>query len=450
MDPSPKLRAFLLLRYTLIIATAYLLLVEQDFTPPAPFVGFLIALALASNVVIGRLPRQVTDSMRFATAMIVFDTAWVTAALMSSGRFNADFFMLYFFLLLLAAIGENLRLIAIAACVVCGAYLVGHSATGGGWEMWSSPSLIRIPFLFTTAIFYGHLVDRTRREGQRADSAEALAAQLSRTLAEFRVLYGKAQEAERIKTEFLATVSHELRTPLTSLIGYVELLIDDNYGPVNGEQRGVLARVRDSSRILQQAIGRMLDASRIDFGHEKLCCEEFTLDELFDDLRTDVPPGPGVAVHWPAAGNLPPLRTDAEKMRTILRNLLENACKYTERGTIVVGSRWVRDADEIEVRVADTGIGIAPSEIDGIFEAFRQGSNRGELARPGVGLGLYIVQRLVTRLGGDMRVESALGKGTTFTVRVPRLLHRGDAVAAEPARRIASGTPLSQYAGEPA
>jgi signal transduction histidine kinase len=211
---SSKLRAFLLLRYTLIIATAYLLLVEQNFAPPTPLVGLLIALALGSNVIVGQLPRRVTDSMRFATAAIVFDTAWVTAALMSSGRFSADFFMLYFFLLLLAAVGENLRLIAIAACVVCAAYLM----TGSSWEVWSSPSLIRIPFLFTTAIFYGHLVDRTRREGQRADSAEALAAQLSRTLAEFKILYAKAQEAERIKTEFLATVSHELKTPQTSLI----------------------------------------------------------------------------------------------------------------------------------------------------------------------------------------------------------------------------------------
>jgi hypothetical protein len=187
VDQSAKLRAFLLLRYTLIIATAYLLLVELDFATPSPVAGGLIALAFASNVMIGHLPKQMTDSMRFSIVVLVFDTLWITAALMSTGRFSADFFMLYFFLLLLAAVGENLRLIAIAACVVCAAYLFGHSATGGG-DLLTSPSLIRIPFLFTTAIFYGHLVDRTRREGARADSAEALAAQLQRTLGEFKVL----------------------------------------------------------------------------------------------------------------------------------------------------------------------------------------------------------------------------------------------------------------------
>src|SRR5271156_1198580 len=111
VDSTSKLRAFLLLRYTLIIATTYLLLVEQQFAMLSPSAGLLIVLALASNLVVGQLPHRVTDSMRFATAVIVYDTAWVTAALMISGRFDADFFMLYFFLLLLAAIGENLRLI---------------------------------------------------------------------------------------------------------------------------------------------------------------------------------------------------------------------------------------------------------------------------------------------------------------------------------------------------
>lgn len=429
MDPAAKLRAFLLLRYTLIIATAYLLLVEQGFAAPAPLAGGLIALALGSNVVIAHLPRRLTDAMRFAIAVIVFDTVWVTLALMSTGRFSADFFVLYFFLLLLAAVGENLKLIAIAACVVCAAYLFGHSLTGGG-NLWTSPSLIRVPFLFTTAIFYGHLVDRTRREEVRADTAEALAGQLQRTLAEFKILYAKAQEAERIKTEFLATVSHELKTPLTTLLGYTELLLEDSYGRTTGEQRGALGKVRAAGRILQQAIGRMLDASRLDFGHERLSCEEIELDDLFAELRANLPDTPGVAVHWPAVGTVPPLRTDVEKLRTIVRNLLENACKYTERGMISVTGAWHRSSDEIELRVSDTGIGIPPDELDAIFEAFRQGANRGDLARNGVGLGLYIVQRLAGRLGGEVRVESTPGRGSTFIVRIPRLLHRGDAVAA--------------------
>lgn len=435
MEPPAKLRAFLLLRYTLIIATAYLLLAEQQFRGLSAVVGLLIAMALASNVAVAQLPRQVTDSMRFAVSVIIFDTAWVTAALMVSGVFSADFYLLYGFILLFAAIGESVRLIAIGACVVCAAYLVGHSASTDGWNMWTSPSLIRIPFLFTTAVFYGYLVERTRQESRRAVSAETLAAQLARTVSEFKLLYAKAQEAERIKTELLATVSHELRTPLMSLMGYVELLLDDSYGPVRPDQRSALGRVRRASQILQQAIARMLDASRIDFGHERLRCAEIELEELFDDLRGELTPGSGVALQWPAADAIAPLRTDEEKLRTVLSNLIENACKYTERGFIRVDSRWDRERDEIEIAVADSGIGVAPSELDAIFEAFRQGSNRGDAALSGVGLGLYIAQRLTARLGGELTVVSQLGMGSTFTLRLPRLLHRGDAVAAsEPLR----------------
>jgi anti-sigma regulatory factor (Ser/Thr protein kinase) len=144
---------------------------------------------------------------------------------------------------------------------------------------------------------------------------------------------------------------------------------------------------------------------------------------------TGLPDSAQVAVDWPDTSELPTLRTDEEKLRTILRNLLENACKYTARGTISVAARWNRRSDEIEIDVSDTGVGIEPGEIEAIFEAFRQGGNRGERATAGVGLGLYIVQRLTSRLGGEVEVRAAPGRGSTFTVRVPRLLHRGDAVA---------------------
>ena len=436
MEPPNKLRAFLLLRYTLIIATAYLLLAEQQFAALSPLGALLIALALASNVALAQLPRRVTDSMRFAVALIVFDTAWVTGALLISGRFSTDFYLLYLLVLLLAAIGEDLRLIAVASCVVCAAYLFGHSATGSAWEAWTSPSLIRIPFLFTTAVFYGYLIQRTRQESQRALSAETLAAQLARTVTEFKLLYAKAQEAERIKTEFLATVSHELRTPLTSLMGYVDLLIDDSYGPVSPDQRGALGRVRNSSRILQQAIARMLDASRIDFGHERLSCDEFDLNELLDDVCRELPGAEGVALQRQFDPDIAPLHSDEEKVRTIVRNLVENACRYTERGFVRIESHWNRERDDIEITVADSGIGVAPTEINAIFEAFRQGSNRRHAVQNGVGLGLYIVQRLVGRLDGDVSVESQLDMGSTFRVRLPRLLHRGDAVVAGDAQRL--------------
>src|SRR5437773_9447684 len=157
-------KAFLLLRYTLIAATAYLILVEGEFSTPPLAVVLAIPAALLSNVLATLVPARVATSSGFGLAVIVADTAWITAALIASGHFDAEFFYLYFFVLLLAAIGENLTLIAVGAVVVSGSYLYALSVTESGWSLWNSPTVIRIPFLFAAAAFYGYLVDRTRHE----------------------------------------------------------------------------------------------------------------------------------------------------------------------------------------------------------------------------------------------------------------------------------------------
>ncbi len=170
MKSTATIRPFVLLRYTLIVATAYLLLAEGDFSVPPPGTVLLIVGALISNILLGRFPLAATERASFGVALTLGDTAWITVALLHSGRFNAEFFYLYFFILLLAAIGESLRVIVVGAAATCIAYLYVLSATGGNWSLWSSPSLIRLPFLFTVAAFYGHLVDRTRQERRRADA----------------------------------------------------------------------------------------------------------------------------------------------------------------------------------------------------------------------------------------------------------------------------------------
>jgi signal transduction histidine kinase len=130
----------------------------------------LVVAALASNVVIAQLPPSTTERMSFGVGIVIADTLWVTVALLQSGHFGADFFYLYFFILLLAAIGENLVLIVVGAAATCVAYIYVLAATGSVWALWNSPSLIRLPFLFTVAAFYGHLVGRTRQERGRADA----------------------------------------------------------------------------------------------------------------------------------------------------------------------------------------------------------------------------------------------------------------------------------------
>lgn len=398
-------RAFLLLRYTLIVATAYLLLVEESLRLPPLGALLLVVAALASNVVVSLLPARITASPWFGPAVIAGDTLWITTALLISGRFSAEFYFLYFFILLLAAIGETLWLIVLAAVAVCAAYVYVMAASGGTWSWWHSPSLIRIPFLFAAAAFYGYLVDRARQARQHAE------------------------EADRIKSEFVGTISHELRTPLTVILGYVDLLLEDEFGPVPAEQRAVLGKVQAAGENLHRYLTRLLDLSRLvnrlQSGREVVMCSEFPLGGVFDELRHDFPEADaGGTVRWPAGENLPRLYTDREKLLTILRNLVENAVKYGNGKPVFVEASHDRAADDIRISVRDQGIGIDTADLAHIFAPFRRTSGAVATNAQGVGLGLYIVRQFAELLRGTVQVESTPGAGTTFTVRLPRQLRR--------------------------
>src|SRR5213592_1829338 len=252
-------KAFLLLRYTLIAATAYLILVENKFSSPPVGVVLAITAALLSNVLATNLPARMASSSGFGLAVIVADTAWITAALIASGHFDAEFFYLYFFVLLLAAIGENLTLIAVGAVVVCGAYLYALSVTGSGWSLWRSPTVIRIPFLFAAAAFYGYLVDRTRHEQRIAAEAESAAS---------------------AKGIFLATVSHELRTPITGILGWAQLLLDTPLSPEQREYAEGVHRLGDS---LVAIIGDFLDFTKIEARRVELETAAFAPRAVVED-----------------------------------------------------------------------------------------------------------------------------------------------------------------------
>ncbi len=210
---SPRTRAFVLLRYTLIATTAFLLLVEHNFTHiPQGFILLIIG-TLASNVVVAHLPARIIDSTAFYAGIILGDTIWITAALLYSGLFRAEFFYLYFFLLLLAAIGENLWLLGIGAVAVCIQYFFALSATGSSASLWDLRLLIRIPFLLTAAVFYGYLVNTVRHERQRAREETAAMVRLQEI---HQKLEEHARQVERAN-EYLAQEIAERKRVETAL-----------------------------------------------------------------------------------------------------------------------------------------------------------------------------------------------------------------------------------------
>ena len=413
----PKSRAFLLLRYTLIAATAYLILVEGQFAlPPIPVVLAIVA-ALFSNVVAAQLPARIVNSVWFNASVIVGDTIWISGCLLASGRFSADFFYLYFFVLLLAAIGENLALIAVGAVVVCGAYLVVLSATGVGWSFWRAPSIIRIPFLFNAAAFYGYLVDRTRREQELAVAART---------------------AAQAKSTFLATVSHEIRTPLNGVIGWSSLLLDT---ALTSEQREYVDGVRRSGETLVALINDILDFSKIEAGRVELEVIPFDVREVVGDvldLVAEPARAKGLELACRVDAAVPArLRGDPGRLRQVLVNLVGNAVKFTARGEVVLRARVVGTSGRlVTVRfdVADTGIGITAEQRERLFSAFSQGDQSTARRFGGTGLGLAISKQLVTLMRGDIGVQSEPGSGSTFWFTARFARDAGTAAdAAEPA-----------------
>jgi signal transduction histidine kinase len=239
-----------------------------------------------------------------------------------------------------------------------------------------------------------------------------------------------------VKTTFLATVSHELRTPLVAIIGYIDLMLEGVFGTLSPEQENAVTRVQSAGTNLYQLIAGLLDASRIDLGQETVELGDVDLDTLMRDLRAEFSGSRTVQVYFPRQVDVPVLSTDAAKLRRILASLLENAVRYTERGVVTVDVRWDPVHDRVELRVSDTGPGIPEDQFEAIFQAFHQGADRPHAIANGVGLGLYIVRRLVTLLGGEVSVASRVGEGSTFTVSLPRRPLRG--AAATPQRALAS------------
>ncbi len=226
--------------------------------------------------------------------------------------------------------------------------------------------------------------------------------------------------ANRVKSDFVANMSHELRTPLNVIIGYHSLLLDDVFGALAPEQRDVLQRAGRSTRDLLDMVNATLDLSRHGDSLQPLEIEAVDLPQLVRELVEDVGAAglhPGVELQSEVDGDLPTLYTDAVKLRMILKNLLQNAAKFTMQGMVRLSVR--QRAERIEFRVADSGPGIAPELHKRIFEPFFQVDTNPLSGRGGAGLGLYIVRRLAEMFGASVSLRSELGSGAEFCLSLP-------------------------------
>jgi len=262
------------------------------------------------------------------------------------------------------------------------------------------------------AIFWRDVGERVRVDEAR-----------ERALAEAQAARAAAESASRAKADFLAVMSHELRTPLNAISGYVELLAHEVHGPITPKQRTALERIQRNQEQLLDLINAVLSFARIDSGAVRYDVDALSIaDELAACAAMLRPEARRQGLTFsciPCSADLR-VRADPEKLRQILRNLLGNAMKFTERGGEVRVECVEDDSDVVRVRVRDTGRGIAPERLESVFQPFVQVDSGRTRVHHGVGLGLAISRALARGMGGDVTASSELGKGSIFELTLPR------------------------------
>jgi len=230
----------------------------------------------------------------------------------------------------------------------------------------------------------------------------------------------KLEDVSQHKSDFLANVNHELRTPVSAIIGYSRLILRETEGQISQLQRDNLQDLLHNAEHLLDMINSLLDLAKIEAGRLEVRAEPVQLNTLVDELLTLVTPmvrHDRVRLIRDIAPDIPTLYTDPDRLRQIILNLLSNAAKFTEDGEIKISAS--RSNGSLTLSVSDTGIGIREEELQHIFEEFRQGDMSNGRKYAGTGLGLTIAKKFANLLGGDITVESEVGKGSTFTVTLP-------------------------------
>ena len=249
----------------------------------------------------------------------------------------------------------------------------------------------------------------------------ALAIQNARLFRELEVKGRALEQASRHKSEFLANMSHELRTPLNAIIGFSEVLAERMFGDINDKQAEYLGDILESARHLLALINDVLDLSKIEAGRIELDLTEFDLPQVLDNtllLVRERAQRRNLALVAEIAPDLGAVVADERKLKQVVLNLLSNAIKFTPPGGTIT-LRAVGVGDGVEVSVRDTGVGISAADQALVFEEFRQ-VGAADRKSEGTGLGLAISRRFVELHGGSIRVDSETGRGSTFTVRLPR------------------------------
>ncbi|HEX9094071.1 MAG TPA: ATP-binding protein, partial [Coriobacteriia bacterium] len=274
----------------------------------------------------------------------------------------------------------------------------------------------------TLAVAFQDTTESVQAQQELAAYRERLEAAVEERTAELTETNLALEQATRAKSAFLANMSHELRTPLNSIIGFSSVLSQGMAGPLNEEQERQVGMINRAGRQLLSLVGDVLDLEKIESGRIEVSVSEFALPPFVRQLAESVRPmtaEKGLRLEVSAAKAPAVMRGDRHRIQQVVLNFLSNAIKYTESGFVDLNVSATDDGTVV-FRVSDSGIGIAPEDLDRVFDEFRQLPAIASAKNPGSGLGLSIARHLAELMGGRIEVESQSGRGSTFTLVVPQ------------------------------
>ena len=298
------------------------------------------------------------------------------------------------------------------------------AAVGAGIRSVLVVPLVRAERVFGTLVLMrreqAEFPRRTVDLMQTFANQSVLAIQNARLFREIEDKSHQLEIASQHKSQFLANMSHELRTPLNAVLGYAEMLLDGVYGEVAGEAHEILAYIQANGHHLLALINDVLDLSKIEAGQLTLALDDYAIQSVVEAVVSAAQPlarAKGLELQVSVVEDLPLGRGDERRLTQVLLNLVGNAIKFTDTGSVTITATAVGDL--LELAVADTGPGIAPADQERIFDPFQQVDNSSTREKGGTGLGLTISRRIVQMHGGTISVESAPGQGSTFRIRIP-------------------------------
>ena len=302
--------------------------------------------------------------------------------------------------------------------------LAGQILSEQGELMW----VVTILHDLTEAVEKGRLFEQLKQASAELErKVQEATAELAQQNELLRRQHIALEQASALKSQFLANMSHEFRTPLNAILGYTHMLLNGVTGPISEPQRKSLTRIDSNSQHLLALINDILDITRIEAGRMPLNLSTFIIPVLVEEVMSELEPiikRSNLSVRALMPKNLPAVKSDRQKVKQIVLNLLSNALKFTPSGSVTIAASYDARERVIGIGVRDTGVGIGPDDQLKVFEDFRQLDSSPARGYGGTGLGLSICRRLSQMLGGTIDLESDVGKGSTFTLRLPARLRK--------------------------